>query len=222
MNIGVIGAGNMARVLGKRWAEKGHKVFFGSREQSRAQQVAIQVGHGARAGSFAEAAQFGEAVLLAVSWEGVANAIALAGPLTGKIIIDCNNAVDLQQHELALGFTTSYAEEIAQAAAGSKVVKAFSTIFRDVLEREEEDLRAQHVACFICGDDADAKAVVASLAREIGVEPVDVGLLRTARLVEPATALMIQLVWERGFSTHAALSVQQLPLPAPKPHEDRD
>lgn len=213
MKIGCIGAGNMARVLGTLWAEKGHELFFGSRDLTKACLLADFVGHGAQAGSFAEAAQFGDVVLLAVHWEGVKNALELAGSLQGKILVDCNNAVDHQNFELAMGFSTSFAEEIAKVVPGAKVVKAFNTLFQEVFELEEAQRRSHQVTCFICGDDDEAKAVLACLADEIGFVPVDVGALNKARLVEPMANLIIYLGWVRGFGSNVAINVQKLPKP---------
>lgn len=203
----------MARALGTLWAKKGHELFFGSRDLTKACLLADFVGYGSQAGNFAEAVQFGDVVLLAVHWEGVNNALKLAGSLQGKILIDCNNAVDPQNFELAMGFTTSLAEEIAKAAPGAKVVKAFNTLFQEVFELEEAQLRVHQISCFICGDDNKAKGVVASLADEIGFVPIDVGALNKARLVEPMANLVIHLGWLRGFGSHVAINIHKLPKP---------
>jgi len=91
MNIGIIGTGNMGSGLGKLWARSGHQIMFSSREPEKAKALVNSMGPNASAGTVAEAVQFGEAVLLAVPWASIEDAIKEAGPLDGKILIDCTN-----------------------------------------------------------------------------------------------------------------------------------
>ena len=193
MNIGIIGTGNMGSGLGKLWAAKGHMVFLGSRNAEKAKKVASSIGPNARGGTIAEAASFGDAVLLATPWVATADAIEAAGSLEGKILIDCTNPLKAETYfELALGHTTSGAEEIAKWARGAKVVKAFNTVFAEVIHSSPQ-FGTQNANVFCCGNDAGAKEVVAGLAREIGFDPVDAGPLENARYLEPVAELVIQL-----------------------------
>lgn len=91
MNIGIIGLGKMGSSLGKIWANKGHNVMFSySRDPQKLQALAQSSGPHATTGTPAEAAQFGEVVVLTVPW-WVVDALRAAGSLVGKILIDCTN-----------------------------------------------------------------------------------------------------------------------------------
>lgn len=91
MQIGIIGTGKMASGLGQRWARYGHAVLFGSRTPEKACTLATQVGMAAHGGSYAEATAFGEAVLLAIPYVAVPEALASMEPVDGKVLIDCTN-----------------------------------------------------------------------------------------------------------------------------------
>jgi predicted dinucleotide-binding enzyme len=94
MKIGVIGAGNVGGTLGKAWVRKGHEVVFGVRDPQRekVQDLLKDIGSKAHAGSVAEAAAFGEVVVLAVPWSAARDAIQKAGDLSGKVVVDVTNA----------------------------------------------------------------------------------------------------------------------------------
>jgi predicted dinucleotide-binding enzyme len=116
--IGIIGTGNMGSGLGKQSAAKGHQVLFGSRDPQKARTLADSVGANASSGTYVEATEFGEAVLLAVPWRGVEDSIARADSFTDKILIDCTNPMTPAYMSLLVGYTSSGAEEIARLAAG--------------------------------------------------------------------------------------------------------
>lgn len=208
MNIGIIGTGNMGSGLGKLWAGTGHEIVFGSRtpESREKQALAQSIGPHATVGTIAEAAQFGEAVLLAVRWAHVPDALQAAGPLEGKILIDCTNPFSPDFMSVLVGHTTSGAEEIAKWAAGANVVKAFSHIYAQIIHSSPL-FGSQRATVFYCGDDAEAKAVVAGLAKGIGFDPVDAGPLLHARYIEPMTELVVQLAYGLGMGTDQALTL---------------
>lgn len=207
MNIGIIGSGNMGSGLGKLWAEKGHKVFFSSRDGKKAAQVAESVGANAESGTVEEAAKYGEVILLATPWASTGEALKTAGPLQGKLIIDCTNPVKPDLSDLEIGHTTSAAEEIAKLAPGVRVVKAFNTVFAEVYHSHSRLFGSRMPTMFFCGDDAEAKAVVKKLISEIGFEPIDAGTLKCARYLEPLAMLMIQLGYEQKMGTNISLSL---------------
>src|SRR5438034_9367718 len=105
MKIGVIGAGNVGGTLGKALAAKGHQVFYGVRhpQDDKTRAVVKSTGAGAKAGTVAEAAAFGEAVLLATPWPATRDAVASAGDLTGKIVVDCTNPLKPDLSGLEVG-----------------------------------------------------------------------------------------------------------------------
>jgi len=207
MNIAVIGSGNMGSGLGKIWAKKGHKIIFSfSRDMARLTELAGSVPN-ARAATPAEAVQQSEVVLLSVRWANIEEAIKAAGSLKGKILIDCTNPLKPDLSDLAIGHTTSAAEEIAKLAVGAKVVKAFNTVFAEVYHSGSRLFGTRITTMFYCGDDVGAKTTVEQLIKEIGFEPIDAGGLRVARYLEPLAMLMIQLGYVKGMGTNIAMSL---------------
>jgi len=114
MRVGILGTGDVGRHLGAGFAARGHEVKMGSREPAsdKVKGWVATTGPRASAGTFAEAAAFGEVVVLATLWSGTENAIRLAGPLrfAGKVVIDATNPLVFtpgQTPSLALGHTDS-------------------------------------------------------------------------------------------------------------------
>lgn len=195
MNIGIIGAGNMGSGLGKLWAEKGHKLMFSySRDTSKLEKIAQSIGSNASVGIPTEAVQFAEVVVLSVPYGAVEDALKAAGSLKGKILFSIVNALLPDMSGMAVGTTTSAAEEIAKLAPGARVVEALP-VFAEVLNSPSRRFGDQQATVFYTGDDELAKQVVADLLREIDVEPIDAGALKNSRYVEPAMMLLIQLAY---------------------------
>jgi len=192
MKIGIIGTGTMGGILGKLLVAKGHQVLFGSRQLERAEAFAHSVGPKASSGSYTEANQFGDVVLLVTAWQDTEAAIQAAGSLAGKILIDCTNPESDEAYGLVVGHVTSGAEEIARWAKGARVVKAFNHVYGSMLEISPQ-FGSQTATVFYCGDDTEAKNVTASLISDLGLEPVDAGSLRNARQLEPLAQLAVQL-----------------------------
>ncbi|MEO3765698.1 NAD(P)-binding domain-containing protein [Streptomyces sp. B8F3] len=202
MRIGVLGTGAMADALAGAWARAGHDVLVGGRNAAKAAELAERVG--GRAGSPRAAAGFGPAVLLAVPYTALADALRRAGAgegvLRGRTVVDCTNALDTATMEpdpdlLAGG--PSAARRIAGLAGGAHVVKAFNLAPADVWRRSRPGPGDTRVAVPLCGDDEDALAVVRTLVREAGGEPLDGGGLDRAGLLEAAAALAAGL-WRQG------------------------
>ncbi|MES1245797.1 MAG: NADPH-dependent F420 reductase [Acidobacteriota bacterium] len=205
MRIGVIGIGMVGGTLGRRWAQEGHEVMFGVREPSseKVGQLLAESGANARAGSVAEAAAFGEVVVLATPWTGTEDAIRKAGGLSGKVVLDCTNplAPDLS----GLVGDRSAAEQIASWAPGAKVVKIFNTTgFKNMDNPRFGD---DPVAMFYCGDDAGAKKTAAGLAEGLGFEPVDAGPLSEARSLEHLALLWIHLAYREKMGPGIAFKL---------------
>lgn len=206
MKIAVIGVGNVGRTLGSRWAQNGHQVVFGSRDpdSEKVRQVVAGAGENAGAASVGEAAAGAAVVVLATPWSGAQSAVTAAGDLAGKVVIDCTNPI-VPGFQLALGTTTSGAEQVAQWAAGAHVVKAFNTTGYENMADPLYD--GEPVTMFICGDDAGAKAVVAELAQELGFEVADTGPLMMARHLEPLAMVWIRLAMGQGFGRNIAFKL---------------
>ena len=194
MKIGIIGVGNMGGALGALFTKQGHEVKFSfSRDPKQIEEAAASAGPNASAGTPAEAAQFGEVVLLAIPWNAVEPALAAAGSLDGKILISCVNPLTPDYTGLVVGTTTSGAEEIAKQAPKARVVEAFLNVFAGIIHSGKMKFGEDLPSVFFCGDDSEAKATVAQLITEIGLEPIDCGPLKNARFVEPTAMLVLQL-----------------------------
>jgi hypothetical protein len=168
-------------------------VMFGSRTPAKAERLAAATGANAAGGSYSEALEFGEVIVIATRWANTHDVIAQAGSFRGKILLDCTNPETPDARGLVIGHTTSGAEEIAKWASGARVVKAFNHVYAELLDSDPR-FDSGNATVFYCGDDREAKEVVAGLAREGGFDPVDAGPLRNARYLEPAAQLMVQLV----------------------------
>jgi predicted dinucleotide-binding enzyme len=199
MNIGIIGAGRVGAALGTRWAVAGHAVMYGVRKPDDPKMVPLLEGTpNGRAGSIAQAAAFGDVVVLATPWSATESAVRAAGILAGKIVVDVTNPLNEAFSGLTVGHTSSGGEMVAGWAKGAKVVKTLnSTGSNNML-----DPKYGHdaVSMFVCGDDAAAKATVSELVKALGFDVVDAGPLASARLLEPLAMLWISLAyaWAQG------------------------
>jgi len=189
LRVAIIGTGNMGSGLARRSVRAGHEVVIGSRDPERAASLGAAVG--ARGGDYASAAAEGDVVILAVPWWSIDSVLPLLGDLSGKILIDATNPVMDETGALQQLRGSSGAEEIAREAPRARIVKCFNHIVADVIHLDRS--MQQRVTAFLCGDDADAKQIVARLAVDLGYDPVDVGALSCARLLEPMAALLLGL-----------------------------
>lgn len=183
MKVAIIGTGNMAAGLACVWAAAGHEISIGARDLAKAAALADKVGHGAVGGGIFAAAKLADAVVLAVPYGAAADAIHQAGDLAGKVLVDITNPISPDYKELVIGHTTSAAQEIQKLAPQAQVVKAFNTIFAQLLAPESRLGKTLQV--FVAGDEAEAKATVSELAKSAGFDPIDAGLLSNSRYLEP-------------------------------------
>ena len=207
MEIAIIGAGDVGGTLGKIWAKKGHQIMFGVRnlQSPNILNLIKFTNSGVKVGTIGEAATFADVIVIAIPWMAVEEAIKSAGDLSGKILIDSTNPINADLTGLVNESSTSAAEEIAEWAKGSKVVKAFNSIGAKTLNNLQfGGLRAD---AFICGDDFKAKVVVKKLATEIGFDPVDAGPLVNARVLEYMALLWIQLAYIRQMGPNIAFKL---------------
>jgi predicted dinucleotide-binding enzyme len=209
MHIGMIGAGNVGAALGRRWTAAGHDVMFGVRDPRSApiQRLTGELGPRAFAGSVADAAAFGEVIVLATPFAATEHALRQAGEVSGKVLIDCTNPLKEDLTGLTIGHTTSAAETIARWAPGAKVVKALNTTGAGNMLEPRYGEGA--TTMFVCGDDAGAKAVVGGLVRELGFDAVDAGPLSQARLLEPLAMLWISLAVHQGLGPNIAFRLMR-------------
>jgi 8-hydroxy-5-deazaflavin:NADPH oxidoreductase len=152
-----------------------------------------------------EAAAWGDVLILAVPFNALDAAIAeLGSALDGKTVVDVTNALGPKM-ELALGFTTSGAEQLQKKAPSAKVVKAFNTVFARNMSTGK--VKGKAIACFAAGNDPAAKAQVLELSRDIGFDAVDAGPLVNARWLEAMGYLQIQLGYALGMGTEIGFAL---------------
>jgi predicted dinucleotide-binding enzyme len=189
--IGIIGAGMIGATAAQLFVDAGHDVAISnSRGPASLAPLVGQLGPRAHAMTVAEAARWGDVVLLAVPWRSP-EALPPADAVTGKIVIDAMNPYGKDGSVLDLGSTTS-TEETARRLPGARLVKAFNTIwFKHLASRGRTDLPVDdRHAIFVAGDDETAKRTVSELIDEIGFGPVDTGsLVEGGRRQQPNTAL---------------------------------
>ncbi len=203
MSIAILVAGAMAKGLAALFAKAGYKVVVGARDVSKAQAVAASAGHGVRSDSIAAAAKSADFVVLAVPFAAAAETLAAAGDLSGKAIIDITNPLTPDYMGLTIGHTTSAGEEIQKLAPKAKVVKAFNTIFAQVLANGGK-AAGRATTVFIAGDDASANNAVEAIARKAGFDVVQTGGLKLARYLEPLAGLNVVLAYGRGLGADIA------------------
>lgn len=184
MKIGVIGAGRIGGNAARLFVAAGHEVLLSfSRDQSRLEAAAAELGPRARAGTVAEAAAFGDVVFLSVPWTQVEAVLAEAGPLDGKIVIDTTNQFGREGwQELPGGATAAQVNQ--NRIPGARLVKSFNTLTAAFQASEAGRPAAQRVVLFMAGDDAEAKKVVAGLIDDAGFAAVDLGGLADAAPLE--------------------------------------
>jgi 8-hydroxy-5-deazaflavin:NADPH oxidoreductase len=174
--IAIIGKGNVGKALAEGLRRAGNEVRFGSTDPKESPR---------------DASLWGEIVILAVPWGAHAEiAKAVGNALDGKIVVDVSNVMT-PSYELALGFTTSGAEELQKLMPGAKVVKAFNTVFAQNMSTGK--LLGERLTVLVAGDDPAGKDIVRKLAEGIGFDSVDAGPLKSARYLEPLGMLNITL-----------------------------
>ena len=209
------GTGPQGRGLAYRFALAGHRVVIGSRTAERAAATADQINARlavpAVSGSTnAEAVAASGVVLLAIPWQGHSELVSdLADGLRGKIVISCVNPLGFDSAgPFGLMLEESAAEEAQRLVPTARVVGAFHHVAAMSLWSTPEPLA--HDDVLVCGDDADAKAVVARLAVSVtGKLGVDAGNLRMARKLEPLTAVLISL--NKIYKTRSGIAITGVP-----------
>jgi 8-hydroxy-5-deazaflavin:NADPH oxidoreductase len=204
-SISIIGTGNMARTIGALAVAGGNTVEVMGRDQSKAADLAKTLGGSATTGEWG-AVPAGDIVIVALLYASVVPVVVHYGDaLAGKVIVEISNPFNATFDGLAHGEDTSIAQEVAKAApASASVVKAFNTIFRQVLEKGRP-------AVFIAGDDAQAKAGVEAFIESLGLRPLDVGGLKMAYWLEGAGVITMGLARHGVGNWDFALGVKEFP-----------
>jgi NADPH-dependent F420 reductase len=207
MKIGIIGSGNMGSGLARRITLAGHDVLMTARDLAEAEKTAKQIGPRVKVLPAADVAK-GVDILIAATPSGEqVNALKSCGDLKGKVVIDIANPIKPDMSGLSVGFTTSFAEELAKAFPGTKIVKAFNTVFAQVFSEGPDFGNGIRASAFYCGDDEAARKTVHQLIESMGFDAIDAGPLANARYLEPMGMLNIWLGYMAKRGTGIALNL---------------
>jgi 8-hydroxy-5-deazaflavin:NADPH oxidoreductase len=201
MKIGIIGAGNMGSAFAKRLGAAGHQISIAAQDVAHAELAASSASGEVRAVPTSRVADGADVIIVATPYGAAAAALREAGDLEGRAVVDISNPLTDDMSGLTVGFNTSAAEEIQKAVPGARVVKAFNTVFAQVLGG---DGASQNVQVFYAGDDDGAKQAVRTLIESAGFDAVDAGPLTNARYLEPMGMMNIYLGYMAGRGTSVA------------------
>jgi predicted dinucleotide-binding enzyme len=192
IKVGVLGSGDVGKVLAGGFLGLGHAVKIGSRDPEKLREWVATAGDGASAGTFEEAAKFGDILVLATLGTGTQSALELAGKdnFANKVLIDATNPLDFSTGapKLSVGFNDSLGEQVQRWVAAARVVKAFNTVGNALMINPQ--LAGGPPTMFICGNDDDAKKIVSQICQHFGWEVSDLGGIDASRYLEP-----LCLVW---------------------------
>lgn len=193
MKIGVLGSGDVAKVLASGFLRHGYETMVGTRNIEKLTEWSSQNPRG-KVGSFSEAADFGEVVVLAVKGTAAEDVLRMAGEknLSGKAIIDATNPIaDAPPSNGVLKFFTnlddSLLEKLQRSFADAHFVKAFNSVGSALMVNPQ--CAGGKPTMFICGNDEAAKKTIGAIVEQFGWETADMGKAEAARAIEPLCML---------------------------------
>jgi 8-hydroxy-5-deazaflavin:NADPH oxidoreductase len=189
VDIGVIGSGRIGSVVGRLWAQAGHRVMFSSRHPEDLDELVRSVGGDARRGSIEDAACFAEVALLSVPLNALPElGQRLAPILTGKVVLESANPNPGRDGQLAQDVIGAggAGPVIAGWLPGVRLVRAFNSVWDQTLAQEAHRPPPQ-VGIPLASDDDEGMNVAATLVRDAGFEPVKVGALSESRRFDVGT-----------------------------------
>jgi predicted dinucleotide-binding enzyme len=205
--IGLIGSGDVAQTLASGFLKHGHQVTIGTRDTAKLAEWQTANPKG-KVGSFADAAKFGEVIILAVKGTVVSDALGAAGAanLAGKVIIDATNPIkDEPPKDGVLQFFTNFDESLMERLQRefpeAHFVKAFNSVGSRLMVNPQ--LKGGPPTMFICGNDDGAKQAVSEIIEQFGWEPADMGNAISARAIEPLCILWCLPGFRINEWTHA-------------------
>lgn len=207
MKIGIIGSGSMAKALAGKWRIK-HDVMISGRDREKTKLVAE--GFDVMPGSAAEAASFGNVVVLATRWEDVFDAIESAGgadAFKGKVVVDINNPVDIRSFVTTREDGRSLTEAIEEALPDAHVGKAFNMAQAAVWEDADMTFDGRQMVTLYTASEA-AEKVLAELIEDVGAAAVKLGGNEHAYQLEAAAAIVIKFLFA-GRDPHTILNFIQ-------------
>jgi 8-hydroxy-5-deazaflavin:NADPH oxidoreductase len=212
--IGILGSGAVGKSLAAGFTKHGYAVMIGSDTVAKRDELSRVLENATRVGTFAEAAAFGDVLVLAVKG-GVAEKILGAVPaqsLSGKIVIDTTNPIaDQPPTNGVLHYFTAYTESLMERLqkkfSQAKFVKAFSSVGAGLMVNP--DFKGVKPTMFICGNDDVSKSEVNTILERFGWEPEDMGSAEAARAIEPLAILWCIPGFRENRWTHAFKLLKQ-------------
>jgi predicted dinucleotide-binding enzyme len=209
MKIGILGSGTVGTTLAKGFLKHGYTVKIGTRAQDKVKSIEAELQKNGITGSFADAASFGEIIVLAVKGSAAKSALQLAGSdaLNGKTVIDATNPIaDAPPVNGVLRFFTSLdsslMEQLQEEYPEAHFVKAFNSIGAAFMVNP--DFNGVRPTMFICGNDSSSKKSVSGILTKFGFDVEDMGKAEAARAIEPLCMLWcIPGFMSNDWSPHA-------------------
>ena len=206
MKVGMLGSGAVGQALGLGLIEAGHEVKIGTRDAGKLKDWLAKAGARASTGTTAEAAAFGDLIVLATKWEATEAVIRAAdlARYAGKVVIDVINPLDFSQGvppRLAIGHTDSAGEQIQRWLPQARVVKAFNSVGNAYMVHPQ--FPGGPPDMFICGNDQAAKQTVQDICVAFGYPATDLGGIEMARYLEPLAMVWIVYGFRANSWSHA-------------------
>lgn len=210
MKIGIIGSGDVGRVLGSGFIKEGHQVMLGTRDINKEAVLKwLAANPNSQAGSFSDAAAFGELVVLATAGDITEQLVTDAGPenFAGKVVIDATNPIDHTKApvngilQYFTGKDESLMQRLQKILPAAKLVKAFNSVGNAFMYKP--DFNGIKPTMFICGDDDTAKQTVTNILDTFGWETEDMGKSNAAGAIESLCILWCIPGFARNQWTHA-------------------
>lgn len=200
MKISILGSGNIGGALGRKWAGKGHTIKFGVRDVTDPKHRSLidSAAGDITVASPAEAADFGEVVVLAIPGNAVEPLVkASGGALAGKIIIDATNRIgQAEMNNLQI---------VAKQVPSARLYRAFNSLGWENFDNPQ--LGGSQVDLFYCGDPGDARPTVEQLIADIGLRPIYVGDLTQLDAVDSLAKLWFALAFGQGYGRRLAFKL---------------
>jgi len=205
MKVGILGSSDVAKSLARGFLNEGHQVMLGSRAPEKLASWVSESGNSASRGTFAEAARFGELVVLAVHGTKSVEAIQTAGAenFKGKVVMDATNPLEMSEGlpKLVGGLGSSAGELNQKALSGAFVIKAFNTVGNAHFYKPQ--FAGGPPDMFLCGDDGKAKEQVSAICRAFGWNPIDVGGIALSHYLEATAMIWIITAFTGGHWNQA-------------------
>jgi 8-hydroxy-5-deazaflavin:NADPH oxidoreductase len=211
VRVGVLGSGDVGKVLAGGFIKLGHDVKIGSRDPEKLREWVEKAGEHASAGTFEETAKFGDVLVLATLGAGAESALQMAGPdnFAGKVVIDATNPLDFSTGapKLSVGFNDSLGEQVQRWIPKARVVKAFNTVGN--AHMINPDFPNGPPDMFLCGNDDDAKKIVTQVCKHWGWGVIDLGGIESSRYLEPMCMTWVLYGVKAGSWNHAFKMLQK-------------